>query len=116
MSITDQRFDADKQYSYRALQDARQYVTDTDPTGRKASLLYERLARASRMMRPWSTDGTPAQSRIAIEHLNEITSMLSHKIGPASRRELEGQVGRREMAPGQIKRDIERVLAGRRST
>lgn len=92
---TDQRFEADKALAYRALQDARAYVTDFDRTGKKAEAIYERLARASRLMRPWSTDGTQAQANKAIEYLHEITSILSEKIGPASRREFPEQGGSR---------------------
>ncbi len=98
MATAEQRFEADKKFAYRALQDARQYVTDFDRSGSKAEALYERLARASGMMRPWSTDGTSAQSKKAIEYLNEITSILSEKIGPAARREFSEQGGTRHHA------------------
>jgi hypothetical protein len=91
MPSTAQRFEADQQFTYRALQDARQYNTDTDPTGSRAEAIYARLAKASRLMYPWSTDGTPGQSRKAVEDLDEITSILTEKIGPASRREFSEQ-------------------------
>ena len=93
MVTPEQRFAADKQYAYRALQDARQYNTDVDHTGSKAEALYVRLSRASRLMYPWSTDGTPAQAKQANEYLAEITSILSEKVGPASRQELSEQGG-----------------------
>lgn len=96
MATREQRFEADRKFTYRALQDARQYVTDVDRTGSKAEALYERLARANRLMYPWSTDGTEAQSKKAIEYLGEITSILSEKIGPASRREFSEQGGSRD--------------------
>lgn len=115
MASPEQRFEADKQSAYRALQDARQYVTDFDRTGSKAKALYERLARASRMMRPWSTDGTQTQSKKAIEYLNEITSIISEKIGPASRREFREQGGThhvsRSKSPTQLDREIAQSLA-----
>lgn len=88
-------FEADKAETYRALQDARAYVTDFDRDGKKAEAIYKRLERANRVMYPWSTDGTPAQSAKAIEYINEITSILSEKIGPASRREFREQGGKR---------------------
>lgn len=91
MATAEQRFEADKKFAYRALQDARQYVTDFDRTGSKAEALYKRLARADSLMRPWSTDGSSAQAQKAIEYLQEITSILSEKIGPASRREFSEQ-------------------------
>jgi hypothetical protein len=96
MATREQRFEADRKFTYRALQDARQYNTDVDRGGRKAEAIYERLARANRLMYPWSTDGTEAQSKKAIEYLNEITSILSEKIGPASRREFREQGGSRD--------------------
>jgi hypothetical protein len=96
MATREQRFEADKKFTYRALQDARQYVTDVDHSGRKAEAIYARLERANRLMYPWSTDGTEAQSKKAIEYLNEITSILSDKIGPASRREFREQGGSRD--------------------
>ena len=80
MATAARRFEADKKFAYRALQDARQYVTDFDRTGSKAAALYERLSRASRMMRPWSTDGTLTQRGTAIEYLKTITSILSGSI------------------------------------
>jgi len=95
MATAARRFELDKEEAYRALQDARQYVTDFDRRGSKAEAIYERLARASAMMRPWSTDGTTAQSKKAVEYLNEIKSILSEKIGPASRREFSEQGGKR---------------------
>jgi len=118
MASKEQRFEADKKYAYRALQDARQYVTDMDRTGSKAEALYERLSRASRMMRPWSTDGTSTQSKKAIEYLDEVTSILSEKIGPASRREFSEQGGARHHAtkkksPTQLDREIIQALTSR---
>lgn len=98
MATAAQRFEADKKFAYRALQDARQYVTDVDHRGSKAKALYARLARARRVLEPWSTDGTSAQVKKAIEYLREITSVLSAKIGPASRREFHEQDGQRDHA------------------
>ena len=115
MATAEHRFEADKKFAYRALQDARQYVTDFDRTGSKAEALYERLARADRLMRPWSTDGTSVQAKKAIEYLQEITSIISEKIGPASRREFSEQGGTRHHAtkktPAQLQREIDEVLA-----
>lgn len=98
MATAQERFETDKKFTYRALQDARQYVTDVDRTGAKAEALYARLAKANRLMYPWSTDGNAAQSKKAIEYIKEITSILSDKIGPASRREFREQGGRRDHA------------------
>lgn len=84
-------FEADKAEVYRALQDARVYATDFDRTGKKAEALYKRLERANRLMYAWSTDGDAAQSKKAIEYIKEIGSILTHKIGPASRREFPEQ-------------------------
>jgi len=93
------RFEADQLYVSRALVDARGYNTDVDPAGHKAEAIYERLSRASRLMYPWSTDGTPAQMKRAVEYLHEITAILSEKIGPASRREFHEQGGSRAPDP-----------------
>jgi hypothetical protein len=115
MATAAERFEADKKFTYRALQDARQYVTDVDRTGAKAEAIYERLAKANRLMYPWSTDGSDAQSKKAIEYIHEITSILSDKIGPASRREFREQGGRRDHAtkksPAQLQREIDDTLA-----
>ena len=119
MATAQERFEADKKFTYRALQDARQYVTDVDRTGAKAESIYERLAKANRLMYPWSTDGNATQSKKAIEYIQEITSILSDKIGPASRREFSEQGGRRDHAtkksPAQLQREIDDVL-GKRSS
>lgn len=95
MSISEKRWELEKSETYRALQDARQYNTDTDRTGAKAEAIYDRLARANSVMRPWSNDGNAEQKKKANEYLTEITSILSHKIGPASRREFVEQGGKR---------------------
>lgn len=85
-------WEADRAETYRALQDARAYVTDLDRTGRQAEALYKRLERGNRVMYNWSTDRTDAaRQKKAIEYIHEITSILSHKIGPASRREFPEQ-------------------------
>lgn len=107
-------FEADWKEVYRALQDARAYVTDFDRDGRKAEALYERLARAGRLMRPWSTDGTVEQSRKAVDAIREITSLLSEKIGPASRREFPEQGGSRggSPTPREIEQDVTRIASG----
>ncbi len=99
MTTAAPRFEADQLYASRALVDARGYNTDVDSTGRKAEAIYERLARAQRLMYPWSTDGTPAQAKRAIDYLQEITAILSEKIGPASRREFHEQGGSRAPDP-----------------
>ena len=111
-ATTEQRFDADKAFAYRALQDARAYNTDIDRTGYLAKNVYKRLERASRMMRPWSTDGTAAQVKKAIEYLGEISSILSHKIGPASRREFpeQGGAGAKKTSPAQLNAEISAAL------
>jgi hypothetical protein len=106
-------FEADRAEVSRALQDARAYVTDFDSDGRKAEALYGRLARASRLMQPWSTDGTAGQAQKAVEYLREIASILSEKIGPASRREFPEQGGHHESAP--TSREIEQDVADLRS-
>lgn len=116
MANPGQRFEADRQYAYRALQDARAYVTDTDRNGIGARAIYERLARARGMMYPWSTDGRPTESEKAIEYLREITSILSEKIGPASRCEFPEQDDCADpptkKSPAQIRREIDASLAG----
>ena|ERR1700750_3444457 len=111
MSIRDQRFALDKDIAYKALQDARLYVTDMDPTGVKAEKIYKKLVRASNFMRPWSTDGSAAQIKKAIEYLDEITSVLSLKIGPASRAEFPGQMGFKRKTSAQLNREIDEALS-----
>jgi hypothetical protein len=110
MTTTAKRYEADRQFTYRALQDARQYNTDTDPTGSRAEAIYKRLAKASRLMQPWSTDGTDTQSRKAVEYLDEITSILTKKIGPASRRELSAQRQLGSKTTNQLDREINEAL------
>ncbi len=86
-------FVMDKADAYRALQDARAYVTDFDLKGTSAKALYTRLERAIRIMRPWSTDGDASQRKQAMDYIIDIDSILSEKIGPASRREFPEQNG-----------------------
>jgi len=116
MTTAAQRFEADKKFAYRALQDARQYVTDFDRTGSKAEALYERLARAANMLYPWTTDGTEAQAQKAMDYRREIMSILSDKIGPASRRAFSEQGGThhatKKKSPRQLDREIAEVVAG----
>lgn len=108
-------FELDRQETYRALQDARAYNTDTDRTGKKAEAIYKRLEKANRVMYSYSTDGSPDQKKKAIEYLREITSILSEKIGPASRREFAEQGGTRGIAssrrsPAELDREIKTFL------
>lgn len=71
---------------------ARHYVTDFDRSGEKAEALYKQLATVERRMRAHATDSPVAARRDkAREYLEEIVSILTHKIGPASRAELSGQ-------------------------
>lgn len=115
MATAEQRFEADTKFVYRALQDARQYVTDFDREGSKAKALYVRLDKARSLMQPWSTDGTAVQAKKAIEYLRELGSLASDKIGPASRREFREQGGARNHAtkkksPAQLQREINEAL------
>lgn len=107
-SIREQSFEADKKLAYRALQDARQYVTDFDRTGSKARALYERLAQAANMLYPWTTDGTEAQAKKATGYRQEIMSLLSEKIGPAYRYHATRK------SPAQLQREIDESLASTR--
>lgn len=71
---------------------ARHYVIDFDRGGEKAEALYKQLATVERRMRAHATDSPVAARRDkAREYLEEIVSILTHKIGPASRAQLPGQ-------------------------
>lgn len=89
-------WEADWRDAYRALQDARLYVTDFDRTGQKAERIYERLDGEVRRMREWSSDGPPSEAKRATEWLREAFSILTYKIGPASRATLPGQKNARD--------------------
>lgn len=110
-------FELDRAIACRALQDARAYVVDLDRSGRQAKAIYSSLERASRVMRPWSDDGShrnatgdaKAHGRKATECLREIASILSEKIGPASRREFPQQRTPKKSA-AQFKREIDAAL------
>ncbi len=81
---------------------ARHYVIDFDRSGEKAEALYKQLATVERRMRAHATDSPVAARRDkAREYLEEIVSILTHKIGPASRAELPGQERRAGRAGGQ---------------
>ncbi len=75
---------ADLQVARDAMAKARQYVTDFDKDGKKAEAIYKLLDRAKRLMSNYSDPKSIEMSR-------DITSILSEKIGPASRATLSGQ-------------------------